>query len=60
MIMTMPEAPKKPKRPTGQLNANIGVAKVEAFNAAVQRNGHRHKWVIDRLTEMYVRGEIKL
>ncbi len=59
MITTMAEPKKKP-RPSGQLNAEIGVSEVEKFNSAIQRNGHKKLWVVGQLIRKYVSGEIKL
>jgi hypothetical protein len=52
--------PKKKSRPSGQLNAEIGVSEVEKFNLAIQRNGHKKLWVVGQLISKYVSGEIKL
>lgn len=59
MIQAMAESKKKP-RPSGQLNAEIGVAEVEKFNQAIKRNGHKRVWVVAQLVRKYVTGEIKL
>lgn len=59
MMLPMAEIKKKP-RPSGQLNAEIGVVEVEQFNAAIKRNGHKKLWVVRKLVEKYVNGDIKL
>ena len=59
MIAAMADKKKKP-RPSGQLNAEIGVDEVERFHAAVERNGHKKMWVVKQLVDKYVKGDIKL
>lgn len=59
-MITLMADDKKKSRPSGQLNAEIGVSEVEKFNDAISRNGHKKLWVVRKLVEKYVKGEIKL